>query len=133
MLNPKLSHHLAVAHAVPSTRSAGPNLASFAWHLRIYQGLAAGETPVNETQRPSSQEACGQQKSNQEITGGMMGTEAMRRQGGEVQAWPPGRVGAHQVDTWRGSRHSVGEHGTDCAKAWSGQVRTWGFQEIGSC
>lgn len=91
MLNPKLSHHLAVAHAVPSTRSAGPNLASFAWHLRIYQGLATGETPVNETQRPSSQEACGQQKSNQEITGGDDGHRGYEKTGkgpGKVRSKP---------------------------------------------
>lgn len=42
----------------------------------------------------------------------LMGKEAMRRQGrvleGEVQAWSPGRMGAHQVNTWRERRHSGG-------------------------
>lgn len=91
MLNPKLSHHLTLAHAVPSTRSAGPNLASFAWHLRIYLGLAAVETPVNETQRSSSQEACDQQKSNREITGGDDGHRGYEKTGkgpGKVRSKP---------------------------------------------
>ena len=112
MLNPKLPHHLTLALAVPSTRSAVPDPASFAWHLRIYQGRAAGETPVNETQRSSSQGACSEQK----ITGKLLVCWWAKRlwedrEGsweGEVQAWPPGRVGARQVNTWRGRRHSGG-------------------------
>ena len=81
MLNPKLPHHLTLALAVPSTRSAVPDPASFAWHLRIYQGRAAGETPVNETQRSSSQGACSEQKITGKLLGMLMGKEAMRRQG----------------------------------------------------